>query len=181
MQQPVGSLLIAGVVFGLLAGLGLYTFVYAQGGSYLTNDPAACVNCHVMHEQYDGWLKSSHHAVAVCNDCHTPHDLVGKYATKALNGFWHSFAFTSGRFPEHIQITARNHRVTEAACRYVPQRHGARHRRQWPCRPTRRFRACGCHGTVGHGPTIGPSPWQLLQTVRPAGRTGAGTASCISR
>jgi cytochrome c nitrite reductase small subunit len=53
VQQPVGSLLIAGVVFGLLAGLGLYTFVYAQGGSYLTNDPAACVNCHVMNEQYN--------------------------------------------------------------------------------------------------------------------------------
>jgi cytochrome c nitrite reductase small subunit len=49
--QPV---VIAGVVPGLLVGLGLYTFVYAKGASYLTNDPAACVNCHVMNEQYDG-------------------------------------------------------------------------------------------------------------------------------
>jgi cytochrome c nitrite reductase small subunit len=53
MQRHVGPLLIAGVVFGLLVGLGLYTFVYAQGASYLTNDPAACVNCHVMNEQYN--------------------------------------------------------------------------------------------------------------------------------
>ena len=151
MQQPVGSLLIAGVVFGLLAGLGLYTFVYAQGGSYLTNDPAACVNCHVMNEQYNGWLKSSHHTVAVCNDCHTPHDIFGKYSTKALNGFWHSFAFTSGRFPDNIQITARNHRVTEAACRachsdmvHAIDVSGGADREAISC--------VRCHGTVGHGP-----------------------------
>ena len=78
------------VAIGLAAGIGGYTFVYAHGASYLTNDPAACINCHVMREQYDGWIKSSHRAVAVCNDCHTPHDLVGKYATKGQNGFWHS-------------------------------------------------------------------------------------------
>ena len=42
---------------------------------------------------------------------------VGKYTTKAINGFWHSFAFTTGRFPDNIQITPRNHRITEAACR----------------------------------------------------------------
>ena len=36
-------------------GIGAYTFVYARGASYLTNDPAACVNCHVMREPYDGW------------------------------------------------------------------------------------------------------------------------------
>ena len=151
MQQPVGPLLIAGVVFGLLAGLGLYTFVYAQGSSYLTNDPAACVNCHVMNEQYNGWLKSSHHAVAVCNDCHTPHNLVGKYSTKALNGFWHSFAFTSGRFPDNIQITPRNHRITEAACRSCHT--DMVHAIDVSGRADGEAVSCvRCHGTVGHGP-----------------------------
>jgi hypothetical protein len=29
-----------------------------------------------------------HRAAAVCNDCHTPPGLLGKYTTKALNGFW---------------------------------------------------------------------------------------------
>ena len=86
------------VAIGLSAGIGGYTFVYARGASYLTNDPAACMNCHVMREQYDGWIKSSHRSVAVCNDCHTPHDLIGKYATKSQNGFWHSFYFTTGAF-----------------------------------------------------------------------------------
>ena len=83
-----------------------------------------------MQEQYDGWEKSSHRAVAVCNDCHTPHDLVGKYITKARNGFWHSFYFTTGGFPEPIRITPRNAAITEHACREVPadDRRGHRHR-----------------------------------------------------
>ena len=33
---------------GLLVGIGSYTFYYAQGASYLSNDPRACVNCHIM-------------------------------------------------------------------------------------------------------------------------------------
>src|SRR6185436_15639047 len=71
-----------GVLFGLATGIGGYTFVYARGGSYLTNDPKACANCHVMQNNYDAWMKSSHRAVATCNDCHTPHNVVGKYLTK---------------------------------------------------------------------------------------------------
>ena len=29
------------LIFGITAGVGAYTFVYARGYSYLTNDPAA--------------------------------------------------------------------------------------------------------------------------------------------
>jgi len=110
--------LVIGCSIGLIAGVGGYTFVYADGASYMTNDPAACVNCHVMRDQYDGWNRSSHHAVATCNDCHTPHDLVGKYTTKALNGWHHSVAFTTGKFHEPIRIGPRNKAITEAACRH---------------------------------------------------------------
>lgn len=106
-----------GVAFGAAVGIGGYTFIYAKGYSYLTNDPAACANCHVMQEQFSGWVKSSHRSVAVCNDCHTPHDFFGKYYTKAANGFWHSYYFTTNTFHEPIQITGRNRRVTEQACR----------------------------------------------------------------
>jgi cytochrome c nitrite reductase small subunit len=55
--------------------------------------------------------------VATCNDCHTPPGFLSKYLTKAQNGFWHSFYFTTGSFHEPIQITERNRRVTERACR----------------------------------------------------------------
>jgi cytochrome c nitrite reductase small subunit len=118
-QRALGQtlLLALGVTVGVALGVGAYTFVYAQGASYLTNDPQACVNCHVMREQFDGWVNSSHRSVAVCNDCHTPPGPIAKYVTKAQNGFWHSFAFTTGRFPDEIFITERNHNVTEQACR----------------------------------------------------------------
>ena len=101
---------------GVLLGLGVYTFVYGQGYVYLSDDPEACANCHVMSEQLDAWQKSAHHTVATCNDCHTPSGLVGKYAVKAINGFNHSLAFTTGNFHEPIQVNAMNRRVAQRAC-----------------------------------------------------------------
>ena len=110
--------LVAAVVAGMVAGLGLFTFGYARGYSYLTNDPDACANCHIMREHHDAWMKASHHAVATCNDCHTPHTPVAKYVVKARNGFWHSFYFTVGGYPDPLRITGPNRDVTEQACRY---------------------------------------------------------------
>jgi cytochrome c nitrite reductase small subunit len=140
--------ILAGMALGVAAGVGGYTFLYARGASYLTNDPSACANCHVMQEQLDGWVKSSHHGVAVCNDCHTPHDLVGKYVTKASNGYHHSLAFTMGDFHEPIRIKERNREVTEAACRRchadIVQAIDASHA------PGRALSCIRCHSSVGH-------------------------------
>jgi cytochrome c nitrite reductase small subunit len=116
-MRPSRLAAASALVLGITGGLGAFTFVYARGASYLTNDPAACANCHVMGDHYAAWMKSSHRAVAVCNDCHAPHDLIGKYLTKARNGFWHSFYFTTGRYPDPLRITAANRRITETACR----------------------------------------------------------------
>lgn len=137
-----------GIVLGVMFGLGFYTFGYAKGASYLTNDPKSCANCHVMNEQYDGWLKSSHRNVAVCNDCHTPPGFIPKYYTKALNGFNHSLAFTTGWFPEVIRINARNHAVTEASCAKCHQDiisgiNSVRHQSDQAACVT-------CHRSVGH-------------------------------
>lgn len=117
MKRTTMAGVVLGGVLGLALGVGTYTFFYAKGASYLTNDPKACINCHVMQEQYDGWINSSHRSVATCNDCHAPHDFIGKYSTKALNGFWHSFYFTTGNYPDTIRINERNRQITEDACR----------------------------------------------------------------
>lgn len=109
---------VLAVTVGLVVGLGAFTFVYARGYSYLSHDASACANCHIMQEHYDAWVKSTHRNVAACNDCHTPHNLVGKYTVKAKNGFWHSFYFTTGRYPDPLRITEGNRRVTADACRY---------------------------------------------------------------
>lgn len=115
------KLTIAGIGIGAAIAVGVYTFVYAKGYSYLSNNPQNCANCHIMNEQYDGWQKSSHKDVATCNDCHTPHDIIGKYVTKANNGFWHSYYFTTGSFHEPIQMTERSRQITEASCRECHQ------------------------------------------------------------
>lgn len=114
-------LIVLGLLVGIASGIGSYTFIYARGGSYLTNDPAACANCHIMNEQYNGWIKSSHRSVAVCNDCHTPDGIFSKYLTKASNGFWHSFAFTTGRYPDPLRIKDHNREIAQQACRKCHQ------------------------------------------------------------
>ena len=106
------------LLLGLTIGLSAFTFVYARGYSYLSHDAAACANCHVMQEHFDAWNKSTHRAVAACNDCHTPHDFIGKYTVKARNGFWHSFYFTTGRYPDPLRISERNRAVTAGTCRH---------------------------------------------------------------
>ena len=110
--------LLCAIAFGILGGLGAFTFGYGEGTAYLKNDPASCANCHVMQTHYDTWTKSSHHGVATCNDCHLPHDFAGKWLTKGDNGFFHSLAFTTGNFHDPIQIKDRNREVTQHACLY---------------------------------------------------------------
>jgi cytochrome c nitrite reductase small subunit len=122
--------------------------VYAKGYSYLGHDSAACANCHVMRDQYAGWSASSHRTVAACNDCHTPSDPVGKYYVKARNGFWHSFYFTTGGFPEPIRITAANRSVTEGRCRECHMEIVAAIAAA--DRASDRLTCIGCHRTVGH-------------------------------
>jgi cytochrome c nitrite reductase small subunit len=114
--RRTGAALALAAGAGLVLGLGGYTFVYARGASYLTNDPAACANCHGMQGHYDAWVKSSHRFVATCNDCHTPPGLLPKYATKASNGFWHSFYFTTGAYPDVIRLRPSNVRIVDEAC-----------------------------------------------------------------
>src|SRR5436309_15692973 len=111
-----GPAWMASAFAGVVLGLGFFTFWYARGGSYFSANPSACVNCHIMNDQYDCWQKASHHAHATCVDCHLPHDLFGKYLAKAENGFWHSKAFTLEDFHEPIQIGAKNARILKLNC-----------------------------------------------------------------
>lgn len=113
--------LILSVCMGIVLGIGSATFFYARGYSYLLDDPSACNNCHIMDNQYYSWTKSSHRSVAVCNDCHTPRSFGRKWITKGLNGWNHSYAFTSDNFHEPIQINTRNRNITEENCRYCHQ------------------------------------------------------------
>lgn len=140
---------------GVLGGLSVFTFGYGEGYAYLGDNPQTCANCHVMQESYDSWSKSSHHAVAVCNDCHTPHhSLLAKYITKADNGFFHSLAFTTGDFKDPIQIKERNSRVVQAACIDC---HHTLVDHMFPTEQGGDMLACvHCHASVGHAHSIAP-------------------------
>ena len=115
-MSRLGLLLVFACLVGIPAGLGGFTFVYAKGLSYLSTDPRACVNCHVMNEQYDAWLKSGHRHTATCVECHLPAHGLAKWVAKADHGFRHSMAFTLQNFKEPIEITARDRRVVQRNC-----------------------------------------------------------------
>ena len=108
--------ILLSILLGVLLGTGAFTFNYAEGLSYFSTDPTACINCHVMDQHYDSWLKSSHGAVATCVDCHLPQDFPHNLISKADNGWNHSWQFTMQTFHEPIQIKPRNARILQNNC-----------------------------------------------------------------
>ncbi len=145
-----GTVVLCALV-GILLGLGAYTFLYAEGLSYFSTDPGACVNCHIMREAYDAWQKASHHAVAACVDCHLPQGLFAKYLAKAENGFWHSKGFTLQDFHEPIRIKPKNRMILQRNCilchrQVVMEISSASHSE------VESVRCVLCHSQVGHGP-----------------------------
>ncbi|EQC48325.1 cytochrome c nitrate reductase, small subunit [Bacteriovorax sp. BSW11_IV] len=110
------TMLIWLVVISVPTGFAVATFTYSKGYSYLLDDPKACVNCHIMDEEYHAWGKSTHRHVASCNDCHTPDNFALKYLSKAVNGWNHGYAFTTGDFKYPIQIKDFNKDITNKAC-----------------------------------------------------------------
>ena len=148
-RGPVAMLaLVCAMAMGILGGLGAFTFGYGDGAAYLKDDPQACANCHVMQANLDSWTKSSHGSIATCNDCHLSHDFLGKWLTKADNGFFHSLAFTTNDFHEPIQIKPRNRRVTQSACLHC---HADYVNHMLPVETGGDMLLCvHCHGDVGH-------------------------------
>jgi len=110
------TLVLLLAMLGIPAGIGCFTFVYAQGFSYFSANPNYCINCHVMNEQYDSWLRSGHRHTAVCVDCHLPHSGIQKWVSKADQGFRHSLAFTLQNFKEPIEITPRDRDIVLQNC-----------------------------------------------------------------
>ena len=149
---PSLAALVLCVLIGTLLGAGTYTVYYAEGLSYLSDNPRACANCHIMRDQFDGWQKSSHHANATCNDCHVPHDsFVAKYLSKAENGFWHSKGFTLQDFHEPIRIRQSNFATLNANCVHCHENLVSEITAH--VRSAEDFNCVRCHPQVGHGPT----------------------------
>ncbi|WP_324720840.1 cytochrome c nitrite reductase small subunit [Salinimicrobium sp. HB62] len=109
--------LAAAISMGAFLGLGFYVLKLSNATSYLSDDPKACINCHVMMPQYLTWNKSSHREVASCNDCHVPHNNVfNQYYFKAMDGLYHSTIFTLRAEPEVIKAREASAEVIQNNC-----------------------------------------------------------------
>lgn len=143
--------LVVAILLGILSGVGGVTFRFAEGTSYLSTDPKACANCHIMWPQYDSWSKSTHHHVARCVDCHLPHDTIPKYLAKAENGYHHSRGFTMQDFHEPILINEKNAKILQESCLrcHGDFVHGVV---AGSSTADGAVRCVHCHQGVGHGP-----------------------------
>ena len=102
---------------GVAIGMALVLARIANATSYLSDAPQACINCHVMTDAYASWQRGSHGQVAVCIDCHVPHDnIVAKYAYKAQDGLKHSYVFTMRHEPQVLALSARAVPVVQTNC-----------------------------------------------------------------
>ncbi len=140
------------ILLGILIGLILFVFNYAEGTSYFSSNPNACTNCHIMEPQFDSWQKSSHHTSATCVECHLPHKFIPKWIAKAENGFLHSKGFTFQNFPEPIMIKDKNKLILQENCiqchnNLVDEVMKNHHPLNTDC--------LHCHSSVGHGNQIG--------------------------
>lgn len=153
--------LVSAAVAGVFAGLGGFTFNYAEGLSYLSNDSRACSNCHIMNDEQDSWRKGPHHAVASCNDCHVPPQFFAKYLAKAMNGYHHSMGFTFQSstpdergarrvFEEPVRIKPTNSQILQDNCLrcHGDLVHDIVRGSTWA---DDAIRCVQCHRSVGHG------------------------------
>ncbi len=152
-MTPTRKSLLA-IALGIPLGIGIFSFHYAGGTSYLSSNPTACANCHIMDHHYDSWQKGSHHGVATCVDCHLPASGIEKYVAKAINGYNHSKAFTLQNFHEPIMIGEANSKILQENC---VRCHGDLLHETMTGSSTRYEpgRCVHCHRSVGHGQWLG--------------------------
>jgi len=116
-QVPNKVILPIFVMGGLFAGLSVYIVYMSRAYSYLSDDPSACVNCHVMIPYYQSWSRSSHTQWANCNDCHTPQsNIISKYIFKMQDGLYHSAVFTVKGEPQAIRPRTASYNVIMENC-----------------------------------------------------------------
>ncbi|THD66842.1 cytochrome c nitrite reductase small subunit [Robertkochia marina] len=145
-----------------MLGFSFFTAREAEVLSYLSDDPQACVNCHVMTPVYNSWMHSSHREWASCNDCHVPHNNVfNQYYFKAKDGLYHASIFTLRKEPEVIFMRDESAAVVQDNCLrcHVQQVTQTKYTGWLDSHASNRTdRTCwSCHREVPHGRVHGQS------------------------
>ncbi|MDH5610127.1 MAG: cytochrome c nitrite reductase small subunit [Cyclobacteriaceae bacterium] len=108
---------VATFFVAIIVGMGLFLIDFSNASSYLSDDPQACVNCHIMQPQYITWTHSSHREVANCNACHVPQgNVFNKYFFKAKDGMNHASIFTARAEAEVIRALPPSVEVIQNNC-----------------------------------------------------------------
>ncbi|MGI0406321.1 cytochrome c nitrite reductase small subunit [Helicobacter himalayensis] len=139
---------------------GAYTFYNAKGFSYLSNDPAACNNCHIMNDVYDDYLAGPHSQKiagkerATCGDCHLPHSFISKWIAKAESGVGHAYAFTFklDSLPVNLSANDKSKRIVQDNCIncHIDYAGNAVNPTTHADGKTQSLSCVSCHAGVGH-------------------------------
>ena len=117
MILPKRQKKITAIMAGTIVGGGLFFLYMLRAHTYLTDEPSACVNCHIMSPYYATWMHSSHSINATCNDCHVPHEnFVKKWTFKGMDGMKHVAAFLTSSEPQVIQAHPASSQVIMNNC-----------------------------------------------------------------
>lgn len=144
------------VLSGVFAGITAYALLVSNAVSYMSDNPATCVNCHVMGPQYATWFHSSHRENATCNDCHVPQDnIIRHYVFKAGDGLRHATIFTLDTTPDPIVMHEAGQRVVQANCQRChdhTNQHVTAGQTNWDQAQKGQGNLCwDCHRDVPHG------------------------------
>ncbi|MCF8303904.1 MAG: cytochrome c nitrite reductase small subunit [Bacteroidales bacterium] len=143
-------------VVAIAVGFVVYLGYISKAHSYLSDDPKACVNCHIMAPQYATWAHSAHREVTNCNSCHVPHDnIFSHYYFKAKDGLRHASIFTMRAEPQVIFIKEAGIEVVQQNCirchDYTVHNEDVAEITGRPCCFNEERLCWDCHRTVPHG------------------------------
>lgn len=113
-RQKVALTLSLGVIVGLT---GLFFYLLRMHTYIIGDDPAACINCHIMSPYYATWAHSAHARNTTCNDCHVPNNnIVSHYAFKGMDGMKHVAYFVTHSEAQAIEAEEASAEVIMDNC-----------------------------------------------------------------
>ena len=112
-RQKIISMVAGGMICGLVG----YTAYSFRLTSYFSDDPATCMNCHIMAPYYATWSHGAHSRNTTCTDCHLPQDhAVRKWLFKGMDGMRHTTIFLMNGESQVIQAIDRSASVIMENC-----------------------------------------------------------------
>ncbi len=172
-RQKVVLICLCGVIVGLV---GLFLYLLRMHTYLVGDDPAACVNCHIMSPYYATWSHSSHGRDATCNDCHVPNDnIASHYIFKGMDGMKHVAYFVTRSECQSIHAETLSAQVIMDNCirchTQLNQEFVKTGRINYMMAKRGEGKACwDCHRNVPHGGvnSLSSTPWAETQVPLPS-------------